>query len=252
MQLHFPDITSLKRNDSKIIVYTAALSSIKHYNCISNLYNYLNPDEKKIASLYYTAELSESYILSRSMLRQILAHYTMKDACKIEFTYNAYGKPYLQSNTNNIQFNLSHSNDVLCVAVTTNGQIGVDIEFENDSLNVEELYDLVFTAQELKSIWTLESKLSRQHLFYTLWTTKEAIVKAIGAGLSYPITQIDLVQDLVLAHSVLINQDQQVTQWYCTSLNLKDGYSAAIASEFDLDNIIRLELYDSGVWKVKQ
>ncbi len=93
-----------------------------------------------------------------------------------------YEKPYIP---NQDYFNISHSGDFVVLAQAET-EVGVDIEKINDRhLNVAER---VFTERELS--WMNESPVER---FFILWTQKEAVMKAVGKGLSLAPESFDVM-----------------------------------------------------------
>ena len=116
-----------------------------------------------------------------------------------------YGKPYMEDS--NFNFNISHSgNTVVCVF--SKQEIGVDIEEIND---IEfDLFKDVFTRDELKDI-----EAQGLDTFYKYWTKKESVVKAVGKGMSIPLTEIEIRQD-----STTYEDDT----WYTKSFKIDNKY----------------------------
>jgi 4'-phosphopantetheinyl transferase len=93
---------------------------------------------------------------------------------KLHFT--EYGKPFLPEGP---FFNLSHSGDVVCLAVSASSPIGVDIEqWRNDDL--EALAKTAFHPKE--QVFFFKNPTIRR--FYDIWTLKESYIKMIGTGFS--------------------------------------------------------------------
>lgn len=93
-----------------------------------------------------------------------------------------YGKPFMLDS--NFNFNISHSgNTVVCVF--SKQEIGIDIEEINDI--DYSLFENVFSSHEFAEI-------NREGLnkFYEFWTKKESVIKAIGKGMSLPLTEIQV------------------------------------------------------------
>ena len=74
--------------------------------------------------------LRRRFVAGRGALRAILAEYLSVEPQKLTFSYSAYGKPSLLNTSCNIQFNVSHSNDLMVAAICREWPIGVDIEKE--------------------------------------------------------------------------------------------------------------------------
>ncbi|MDL2141601.1 4'-phosphopantetheinyl transferase superfamily protein [Flavobacterium tructae] len=124
-----------------------------------------------------------------------------------------YGKPYMLDSSFN--FNISHSgNTVVCVF--SKQQIGVDIE-EINEINYS-LFENVFSTQEFAEI-------NRDGLdkFYEFWTRKESVIKAIGKGMSIPLTEIEINKGYVT-----YGEDT----WYTKSFKI-DNKFCSITTKYD-------------------
>jgi 4'-phosphopantetheinyl transferase len=115
--------------------------------------------------------------------------------------YSAHGKPYLTNS--DIEFNISHSGEIAVIAFSNKIPVGIDIEKLLPIEDKDELLRQFFHAKEEQEIIRLsigESELA----FYNCWTRKEAILKAVGDGLS-----ID--SKSFYAGSFFSNEDGQLT-----------------------------------------
>lgn len=252
VQLYDKEISDVKNqgaNNGNIILYTCSLDRLRHK--AHTLFEYLSLEEQNLAKSYKTSELSENYIISHSILRMILSIHSKMSIYEMKFILGEYGKPYISSNHQNIQFNMSHSKDIVCIVVTKDKDIGVDIEFKDSNLDVEELQPLVLSVQEKMYMDTLSSQTAKQNLFYCIWTLKEAIIKAMGIGLSHPITEINLIDETLEIKDVIsLRQNGAYENLYLTlpestafsSVDLAQEYSIAIASRFAPKKIIHLDL----------
>jgi 4'-phosphopantetheinyl transferase len=93
---------------------------------------------------------------------------------KLHFT--EYGKPFLPEGP---FFNLSHSGDVVCLAVSAISPIGADVEEWRDE-DVAVLAKTAFHPEE-QAFFFEDPTVGR---FYELWTLKESYIKMIGTGFS--------------------------------------------------------------------
>jgi 4'-phosphopantetheinyl transferase len=132
----------------------------------------------------------QRYIIARSVLRQILQLYTGRSAQDIVFLHGERGKPYLQDNPLDLQFNVSHSHDMAVYAFTTQAEIGVDIE-KIESHFSDGVAERFFSKDECGRLFELQKDLQTA-AFYHLWAGKEAIIKALGEGLFVPLTSFSL------------------------------------------------------------
>lgn len=99
-------------------------------------------------------------------------------------SYNASGKP---SVWNAPYFNLSHSNDLVMLAVSDT-LVGCDIE----RLRKAVLSRHVFHPEEINCLLALPPGEKRDHTFLRLWTAKEAFLKATGTGIQADANTYDL------------------------------------------------------------
>ena len=103
---------------------------------------------------------------------------------RIAFTYSACGKPSVAG----IEFNVAHSGEVILIA-THQYRIGIDVEHMARTVDVVGMSGTCLTARERALI--VDSP-STQEAFFRLWTRKEAWLKAVGAGLSFPLRRVDV------------------------------------------------------------
>jgi len=93
----------------------------------------------------------------------------------------------LEGGRSHVKFNLAHSGGDAVIALTDGAVIGVDIELLRPIADVESLASLVFSDAERRELELVSDPVSA---FLNGWTRKEAYVKALGLGLSAPLTEI--------------------------------------------------------------
>ena len=119
---------NLLLNDDEIHVWLIRIQSEKKN--IEKLRNQISADEFEKSNRYVFEKDRSSYLVSRGILRILLAQYLNLSPKLIKFKYNKYGKPYLgMSKRRMVQFNLSHSNEYCLIAISKFSEIGVDIEW---------------------------------------------------------------------------------------------------------------------------
>jgi 4'-phosphopantetheinyl transferase len=103
----------------------------------------------------------------------------------VDLHYNEIGKPYLSNN--NLVISNAYSANILVTALSINKFIGLDAE-KVLPVNLAD-YQFYFTKNE----WAwMNNDLIK---FYTLWTKKEALAKALGIGMDLPFDEIELLGD---------------------------------------------------------
>jgi 4'-phosphopantetheinyl transferase len=128
------------------------------------------------------------YLVSHLLLRTTLSRYSYVLPNAWRFVTNDYGKPRLDPDAGSVPlcFSLSHTRGLSVVGVTREGEIGVDVEQEDRSVNAAELSRRFFSPEETEALDKLPpGRLQGQFPLY--WTLKEAYIKALGRGLSHPL-----------------------------------------------------------------
>lgn len=148
----------------------------------------LSKKELKRSERFLHGKTKDTYLKCRYALRYLLAYYLNVEPSDIELEYNQYGKPFLNPNKYNftLHFNLSHCQNIACIAITKNSIIGVDVEKVTSPL-----IDLTHTFLSEEEIDLLNSfQHDKNFILYHLWVQKEAILKAKGTGLHIPPTEV--------------------------------------------------------------
>ena len=149
----------------------------------ANAKNLLSVPEKQRYERYALARSRHQLLISRVLLHDVLSRYVDKD--ELQLTIGSHGRPELIKNRG-LSFNLSHSRNRVVVAVTRAGILGVDVEYAARQRRVERLITRYFSKREQSALLALPES-SRLARFYSLWTLKEAYIKARGLGLAIPL-----------------------------------------------------------------
>ncbi|MBL7666279.1 MAG: 4'-phosphopantetheinyl transferase superfamily protein [Bacteriovoracaceae bacterium] len=152
-----------------------------------SLFKILSSSELERCERFLKVDDKEKFILSRGTLRNALAEFTGKKASALNIKLTKEGKPYLEEGP---FFNLAHSRDyfVLTIASST---VGVDIEYLDEKRDIQKLAPRVFHSDEL-TVFQKISSIEKQQMFFSYWSLKEAILKAMGDGLLYEMKKIRL------------------------------------------------------------
>lgn len=97
--------------------------------------------------------------------------------------HNEYGKPYFRNLP--VAFNLSHTKG-MCACILATGEPGWEVGIDIEALRPykENVAKRIFSQAENDYV---QQSCSKEEAFTKLWTLKEAYVKAIGKGLSFPL-----------------------------------------------------------------
>lgn len=192
----------------------------------------LSPDELLRLEKFHFETDRERALVARGGLRDILARYLNTTPSKIQFHYTEHGKPFLNQTT--LNFNVSHANNCIVIAITENMLVGVDVEYHKKSFDYMSIAREFFTRNEYANLLTFHSE-ERHLAFYRCWTQKEAFLKGIGMGLHVPLDQFEVSifpfeNPKVLEVSKNLNNFEKNKGWYISHINPGEDYSAALAT----------------------
>jgi 4'-phosphopantetheinyl transferase len=186
----------------------------------------LSADERERAARFHFERHQTLYIRAHAALRLILARYLGVAPASLCIVPDATGRPILAPAAG-LHFNLSHSGDAALVAVACSAPVGVDIEVVREIADFVAIARRHFAPAEVDDLLRLPPEQQRDG-FYVTWTRKEAFVKALGLGLSFPLGSFctgaqDRAPRLTQVTGALYSD------WSMADLAPADGYKAAVA-----------------------
>lgn len=188
----------------------------------------LSPDEIARADRFKFAQHRNRFIAARGYLRQILSSYLQKPSQEIIFNYSDRGKPKLPNT--NLQFNVSHSQDIALYGITKNNLIGIDIEYLRSNVECDKIAERFFNERESQIINNLSQEKQAQ-IFYHFWTIKEAYLKATGEGLGGGLetVAIELNSNLEAEVKAIANNTIKPHNWFFESFIPESDFVASVA-----------------------
>lgn len=205
-------------NESRIDLWQF---SLEHE--LNNAEQLLHADERARGNRFYFSHHKRRFVTARATLRIILARYLNTTPERLEFTYNAHGKPEVV-NLQKLQFNISHTGDLALLAIGKGMPMGVDIEQYSDRPFAGIAKNL-FSDQEFQEFMRVPSSL-KPAVFFHVWSQKEAFIKASGLGLSYPTNQFTVPTSIPTKQ--LIDDALHNTTWQMRSFMPKVAVSGAL------------------------
>jgi 4'-phosphopantetheinyl transferase len=201
---------------------------------LQNFISLLSESEKIKADRFKFPQHQRRYQAVHGILRIILARYLSLDPTQVNFTQSDRGKPYLTDDCNsvNLQFNLSHSENMAILGINRDRSIGVDVETVRPMENSLQLAKRFFCASEY-DLLTQAIPEERDKLFFQLWTAKEAYLKATGEGISGGLNQVEIALNPLR----FINLPNWYLQSFESNPDDERNYWAAIAIEGGGENI---------------
>jgi 4'-phosphopantetheinyl transferase len=203
-------------------------------NVIAKLTPILSQDERQRAMRYYRPADRDRFIAGRGILRKIISAYLAHAPDEVQFVCNEYGKPFISDDQNRgtLTFNVSHSNSMALYAVTRGRRVGVDIEHMREDFATLEVAERFFSKDEFEALKAAPSD-QRTKAFFNCWSRKEAYIKAIGMGVSYPLDgfTVSLASDVAPALLKVDADATEVSRWKLYELDVGEGYVAALIVE---------------------
>ncbi|MEP6901717.1 MAG: 4'-phosphopantetheinyl transferase superfamily protein [Actinomycetota bacterium] len=197
----------------------------------------LSADEKQKADKYYFDKDRNHFIVARGTLRKILSGYLGIAPNEICFAYNLFGKPILDVKNNQFRFNVSHSQGLALFAITREREVGIDLEFIRSDFAVLKTAQSFFSEPEISALKNLPTELQTA-AFFSIWTRKEAFIKAVGEGFSYPSTKFTVSIMPKNSHDLFRTREfQKVRDWSLMILSCQADYTAALAIEGKIQTV---------------
>lgn len=168
-------IPFLKANE--VHIWSAYLPSSERD--ISYFESILSGDERQNVNSLKFHKDQKNYITARGILRCLLGKYLRQAPQEIELLYGCWGKPCLRKQP--IHFNLTHSKEYALYALTCQYEVGIDLEYIDESLELEDIALNILNAQEFL-YWKQLNSEEKVKTFFDLWVRKEAFFKASGKG----------------------------------------------------------------------
>jgi len=197
----------------------------------------LSASERVRAGRIRHHEAWRQFVLTRGLLRLMLAHATGAEPASFDIDDAGGGAPYLAHNPWKLSFNVSHSRDCVAVAVGDEA-LGIDIERVGPDGEWEPLAEVCFHPQERAFLQALPEA-ERAEGFTGIWTRKEARIKATGEGFRTDPSRFSTVP---FEGPVSVeDRGKQMQDWYTQPLAAPAGYKAAMASSHAASTIISVD-----------
>jgi 4'-phosphopantetheinyl transferase len=149
----------------------------------------LGPDERQRAARFAFPWLRTRFAVAHAALRTVAARCLDRPPASLRFAAGPHGKPYLPDAT--LELNLSHAGDWGMIAVGHRHPVGVDLEAIAPKRVDAPMIRAVTSTAERAAFAAMPV---REHVtaFFRLWVRKEAVIKALGTGLSRRLDTIDV------------------------------------------------------------
>lgn len=189
----------------------------------------LTTEELAIAERFKYPELKQRYIINHGILRQLLAQYVDELAADIAIEKAQYGKPFLAAHPE-LSFNMSHTGNILAIAISSQCQLGIDVEHYKTRNTWSGMVKKCFAAEEA-DYWHSLNATQQARAFYQFWVKKEAFVKAVGQGITLGLDQCVVNPDDFTSFLRLPTHAGLVEHWQIYTLDLAENTFSAVVCD---------------------
>ena len=172
-------------------------------NEFNSLLPLVSPEKQERIKKFHFFRDARNCLLGDVLSRFEICRATEISNKQLEFSVNAYGKPFLIDN-HHVQFNVSHAGHYIACAVDDE-PVGVDIELIK--ITDLKIADRFFTPDETAYIMQ-DQQADR---FYEVWTKKESRIKWEGKGLHKSLSSFSVFEsnerEQITYHEVFQNDE---------------------------------------------
>jgi phosphopantetheinyl transferase len=178
-----------------------------------------------------------------------------RDAANLALAARLRSRPASEDATNaalvredpagSIEFNVSHSGDWVLLAFARGRRVGIDVEQWRE-IGAAKILGEFFQPEEAAE-WALWPEPERAGAFFGAWTLKEAYLKALGAGFAKPLRsfRVRIAPGTAPALVACADDAQAPERWHLARLEMAPGYSAALATEREIERVFSYTLAPS-------
>jgi 4'-phosphopantetheinyl transferase len=172
-----PDLSHL---DSHMVVRIAQISQTQ--DALASLAPCLDAHDRERATRFRFPEDRARFILGRGLIRTHLSQALQRPPATIDLAYTDRDRPYFPHDET-IQFSISHTHDLVALALTRGARIGIDLEHIRPNADLPALAKRILSATDLRTFEALPPN-EKPTAFFRVWTRKEAYLKARGEGIA--------------------------------------------------------------------
>jgi 4'-phosphopantetheinyl transferase len=197
---------------------------------IDALTRLLSTSERERSSRLWNPRDRRDYVAAHALVRMALSAHVPIPPERLTISADSHGKPFLvaPAGVSAPSFSLAHSRNLVACVVAPAGAVGIDVEPVDNGADVAHMAERFFSAEETEALQSRPPG-ARSSLFCELWTLKEALLKAVGTGLS---SGLDGISFRVVDHHVsLTARAPQFAEarWSFVVMDLEGTHKLALA-----------------------
>jgi 4'-phosphopantetheinyl transferase len=193
----------------------------------------LTPSEQARAARFVREEDRRRFQIGRAATRRILGKYVGVPPALVGIDPDRRGKPQLDATLvpleRHVHFNISHSGEWILAAFAQSFPVGIDIESARAAETTEDLIGYLMSDSERLALAEV-APARRPAAFLQCWTSKEALLKGLGVGLSAALRSIEVAIDPDQpAQLIAAPPELHAGDWQLHRLEFAAPYAAMLA-----------------------
>ena len=226
-------IPSLAADSRRIDLWCTYISEIRDESLLTRYEALLSADERIRRERFRFARDQRRYLVTRALARTVLSRYAAVRPEEWTFSTGPHGRPAICAPPIHpaLEFNISHSADLVMLGVTSERTLGIDTEsIGSREADIDGL-DRYFAPEESAALLSLPPG-ERRRRFFELWTLKESYIKARGMGLAIALDafRFELSGERGLTLHMRRELADSPQRWRLWQLALRGDYLAAICA----------------------
>lgn len=156
----------------------------------------LSPAERARYEAIRPTAIRHEFLLGRALLRSTLSRYAPVAPADWSFRDAARGRLEIDGprDAPTLRFNIAHAEGLVACLVSHRTACGVDVEHPRRRIDVARFAGRFYAPHEAAAV-RHAAPAERDALFYSIWTLKEAYLKARGLGISVPLASLSFTLD---------------------------------------------------------
>jgi 4'-phosphopantetheinyl transferase len=170
----------------EVHIWTLCPESVREPERLAQFEKVLSAGELSRFRRFRVPRAAHRYLVSHAMLRGVLSRYAEITPHRWQFDYGPHGRPEIANpGAPPLRFNLTHTEGLTACVVSLGRSCGIDAERLSERHAPGRIARKMFSTEECRELDRLSGH-ARLEYFYERWTLREAYVKALGVGLSFP------------------------------------------------------------------
>jgi 4'-phosphopantetheinyl transferase len=186
-----PEAEPVQRNTAAVQLWLAYPGDLESEGVEQACAAALSGGERERAARFRFEQNRREYLATQALARAALSHSHPLPPEAWRFPTNPYGKPAAEPECG-LRFNLSNCAGLAVCLVAREAEVGVDVEAHARADEIAALAPEVFSRREQEQLHALRGA-DRADRALSLWTLKEAYIKARGMGLKLPLGKLSFL-----------------------------------------------------------